>query len=90
MSSYRPDSERAMEVRLFEGTNNPNPIIDMVEQEMAFRAQGKVHVYLEYERDLSALKKVVKVSVCLFTDGSGQNKCMSRSRTFLHSNKRSR
>ena len=62
MSSYRPDSDRAMEVRLYEGTNNPSPIIDLVEQEMAFRAQGVVHVYIEYEKDLSALKKVVKVS----------------------------
>lgn len=54
-----------MEVRLYDSTNNPSPIIDLIEQEMAMRAEGEVHVYVEYERDLSALKKVVKVTLML-------------------------
>ena len=32
MGTYRPDSDRAQEVRLFEGTKNPSPIIELLEQ----------------------------------------------------------
>lgn len=66
MSTYRPDSDRAMEIRLYDANTNPSPIIDLIEQEMAMRAEGEVHVYLEYERDLSSLKKVVKVTCSIF------------------------
>ena len=68
LSRCLTDSDRAMDVRLYEGTNNPSPIIDLVEQEMAFRAQGVVHVYIEYEKDFSALKKVVKILMAFNKD----------------------
>jgi hypothetical protein len=60
MSTYRLFEDKAQEERLYDGRTNPSPLIDLIEQGMAIRAEGDVHVFIDYERDISALKKVIK------------------------------
>ena len=61
MATYQLFDNRAQEERLYDGRTNPSPLIDLIEQDMAMRAEGEVHVYIDYERDITALKRVIKV-----------------------------
>ena len=47
---------------LFGGSDNPSPLLEIVEQELAWRAEGKVDVFIDGTRDISALRDVLKVS----------------------------
>ena len=46
---------------LFGGADNPSPLLEIVEQELAWRAEGNVDVYIENAKDISALRNVIKV-----------------------------
>ena len=46
---------------MFAAFINPTPLLDIAAQELAFRAQGVVIVYIEAERDTYALRNVLKV-----------------------------
>lgn len=59
---YYPDPSKSLEKALFAADINPNPLLEIVAQEMAFRAEGKVTVFVEAETDIYALRNVLKVS----------------------------
>jgi len=59
-STYPVHADKAQEERLYEGRTNPSPLHDLIEQEMANRAEGEVNIFIDYERDIPALKKVIK------------------------------
>ena len=63
MSKYRLFEDKAQEERLYDGRTNPSPLVDLIEQDMAIRAEGEVKIYIDYERDISALKRVIKVMI---------------------------
>ena len=46
---------------IFGGADNPSPLLEIVEQELAWRAEGKVDVFIDGPRDVSALRNVLKV-----------------------------
>lgn len=48
---------------LFGGADNPSPLLEIVEQELAWRAEGKVDVYIETAKDINALRNVIKVKL---------------------------
>lgn len=58
---YYPDPQKSLERELFSADINPTPLLELVAQEMAFRAKGKVTVYIEAEKDTYALRNVLKV-----------------------------
>lgn len=60
-SRYYPDPKKSLERALFSADINPTPLLELVAQEMAFRAKGKVTVYIEAEKDTYALRNVLKV-----------------------------
>ena len=62
MSTYQLFPDKAQEERLFDGRTNPSPLIDLIEQDMAMRAEGEVNVFIDYERDITSLKRAIKVS----------------------------
>lgn len=47
---------------LFSGADNPSPLLEIVEQELAWRAEGKVDVFIDSLRDISALRNILKVT----------------------------
>ncbi|XP_041349226.1 uncharacterized protein LOC121368556 [Gigantopelta aegis] len=60
-SLYRPNITSSQEFMLFSSEQNPVPILELVEQEMAYRASGKVKVFIEEDKDVSSLRHVLKV-----------------------------
>ncbi|XP_021358220.1 uncharacterized protein LOC110453568 [Mizuhopecten yessoensis] len=58
---YRPFEDKTIEEMLFGPGDNPSPLLDMLEQEMAYRVRGHVRVYIETKDDLSALDQVLKI-----------------------------
>lgn len=46
---------------LFGGADNPSPLLEIVEQELAWRAEGKVDVYIETAKDINALRNTIKI-----------------------------
>ena len=60
-SRYRPNVTSSQEFMLFSSEQNPVPILELVEQEMAYRASGKVKVFIEDDKDVSSLRHVLKV-----------------------------
>lgn len=58
---YYPDPQKSLERELFSADINPTLLLELVAQEMAFRAKGKVTVYIEAEKDTYALRNVLKV-----------------------------
>ena len=46
---------------LFGGADNPTPLLEIVEQELAWQANGTVHVYIDGNKDVSALRNSLKV-----------------------------
>ena len=46
---------------LFGGSDNPSPLLEIVEQELAWRAEGKVNVFVEDAKDINAMRNVIKV-----------------------------
>lgn len=58
---YYPDPKKSLERAMFSADINPTPLLELVAQEMAFRAKGKVTVFIEAEKDTYALRNVLKV-----------------------------
>ncbi|XP_033749025.1 uncharacterized protein LOC117333712 [Pecten maximus] len=58
---YRPFDDKNIEEMLFGPGDNPSPVLDMLEQEMAYRVKGHIRVYIETIDDLSALEQVLKI-----------------------------
>ncbi|XP_060074378.1 uncharacterized protein LOC132554096, partial [Ylistrum balloti] len=58
---YRPFDDKSIEEMLFGPSDNPSPVLDMLEQEMAYRVRGHIRVYIETNDDLSALEQVLKI-----------------------------
>ncbi|XP_076453310.1 uncharacterized protein LOC143288574 isoform X2 [Babylonia areolata] len=58
---YYPDHKKPLERPLFAADVNPTPLLELVSQELAFRAKGKVVVYIEAEGDVYALRNIIKV-----------------------------
>jgi hypothetical protein len=52
----------SIEETVFDGHDNPSPLLEIVEQQIAKQAKGNVTVYIENIRDISALRNVLKVS----------------------------
>jgi len=58
---FKPDENSTNEEMMFGGSDNPNPLLEITEQELAMAASGVVDVYIETIQDLSALKNIIKV-----------------------------
>ncbi|KAK7493718.1 hypothetical protein BaRGS_00015047 [Batillaria attramentaria] len=58
---YYPNPKKSLERALFSADINPTPLLELVAQEMAFRAKGVVKVFIEAEKDTYALRNVLKV-----------------------------
>lgn len=58
---YYPDTKKSLEKALFAVNRNPTPLLELVSQEMAYRAKGKVILYIEDEKDIYALRNILKV-----------------------------
>nr|KAG5704395.1 hypothetical protein BaRGS_031101 [Batillaria attramentaria] len=48
---YYPNPKKSLERALFSADINPTPLLELVAQEMAFRAKGVVKVFIEAEKD---------------------------------------
>lgn len=46
---------------LFGGADNPSPLLEIVEQELAWRAEGQVEVYIQDAKDINSLRNTIKV-----------------------------
>ncbi|XP_060568332.1 uncharacterized protein LOC132726934 [Ruditapes philippinarum] len=57
-ATYKHDNADEL---LFGGADNPSPLLEIVEQELAWRAEGNVDVYIENAKDISALRNVIKI-----------------------------
>ncbi|CAG2238126.1 unnamed protein product [Mytilus edulis] len=60
-SKYKPEPNNSIEEALFDGHDNPSPLLEIVEQFVAKQAAGNVSVYIESIRDISALRNILKV-----------------------------
>ncbi|XP_041378411.1 uncharacterized protein LOC121390613 [Gigantopelta aegis] len=60
-SRFRPNATSSLEFMLFSSEQNPTPVLELVEQEMAYKASGKVNVFIEEDNDVSSLRQVLKV-----------------------------
>lgn len=58
---YYPDPSRSLERALFSSDINPTPVLEIISQEVAYAAKGKVKVFIEAEKDIYALRNVLKV-----------------------------
>ncbi|XP_069134798.1 uncharacterized protein [Argopecten irradians] len=58
---YRPFADKNIEEMIYGPVDNPSPVLDMLEQEMAYRVKGHIRVYIETKDDLSALEQVLKI-----------------------------
>ena len=58
-ATYKRDNTEEL---IFGGADNPSPLLEIVEQELAWRAEGKVDVFIDGLRDISALRNVLKVA----------------------------
>ncbi|XP_033731554.1 uncharacterized protein LOC117321197 [Pecten maximus] len=58
---YQPNSDNDVEEALYGPSDNPLPVLDLLEQEMAMSASGVVKIYLESKDDLNALYPIIKI-----------------------------
>ena len=58
-ATYKRDNTEEL---VFGGADNPSPLLEIVEQELAWRAVGNVDVFIDGLRDISALRNVLKVT----------------------------
>ncbi|KAL8573315.1 hypothetical protein ACOMHN_032777 [Nucella lapillus] len=58
---YYPDPKKPLERALFAADVNPTPLLEVVTQEIAYRAKGKVTVYIENDGDTHVLRNLLKV-----------------------------
>ncbi|XP_029651547.1 LOW QUALITY PROTEIN: uncharacterized protein LOC115224777 [Octopus sinensis] len=60
-SKYNVEESETVEELLFGGDDNPSPLLEILEQELAMRASGKVIVFLETDKDVDVLRNVLKI-----------------------------
>ncbi|XP_061188851.1 uncharacterized protein LOC133197027 [Saccostrea echinata] len=60
-TKYKPDSSKTNEELLYDPVDNPSPLPDILEQEMAMRVSGNVSVYIESSGDISKLNHLLKI-----------------------------
>lgn len=52
---------------MFGATENPSPLLQIVEQEIAMNVSGNVSIVIDHYKDISALRSILKVGF-LFSD----------------------
>lgn len=57
-ASYRRNN---VEELIFDAAANPSPLLEIVEQELAWRAEGTVSVFIDGMTDITALRNVLKI-----------------------------
>lgn len=57
---YPIKKNSSIEERLYGHSDNPLPIIQQLEEELAYKAQGEVNVFIESENDLSSMRPIIK------------------------------
>lgn len=60
-TKYKPDSSQTNEELVYDPMDNPSPLLNILEQEMAIRVSGNVSVYIENNGDISRLNQILKV-----------------------------
>lgn len=60
-TKYKPDSSLTNEELVYDPMDNPSPLLNILEQEMAMRVSGNVSVYIENNGDISRLNQILKV-----------------------------
>ncbi|XP_062588036.1 uncharacterized protein LOC134249705 [Saccostrea cucullata] len=60
-TKYKPDSAKTNEELVYDPVDNPSPLPDILEQEMAMRVAGNVSVYIESSGDVSKLNHLLKI-----------------------------
>ncbi|XP_014775101.2 uncharacterized protein LOC106872581 [Octopus bimaculoides] len=60
-SKYNVKESETVKELLFGGDDNPSPLMELLEQELAMRASGKVIVFLETDKDVDVLRNVLKI-----------------------------
>ncbi|XP_062572080.1 uncharacterized protein LOC134234049 [Saccostrea cucullata] len=60
-TKYKPKSSETNEELLYDPADNPCPLLDILEQEMAMRVSGNVSVYIESNGDVSKLNHIFKI-----------------------------
>ena len=59
---YNPEVGSSETALLFDPSDNPMPIFNLLELELAMRSEGNVSVFVEDMDDIAALDDVIKVS----------------------------
>ncbi|XP_061198096.1 uncharacterized protein LOC133206181 [Saccostrea echinata] len=59
--TYKPNPNTSIEEEVFGATDNPSPLLQIVEQEIAMNVSGNVSVVIDRYKDISALRSVLKV-----------------------------
>lgn len=57
-ATYKHDN---VDELMFGGADNPSPLLEIVEQELAWRAEGNADIYIENAKDINALRNVIKI-----------------------------
>lgn len=60
-TKYKPDSSQTNEELVYDPMDNPSPLLNILEQEMAMRVSGNVSVYIENNGDISRLNQILKI-----------------------------
>ncbi|XP_067681059.1 uncharacterized protein [Haliotis asinina] len=60
-SRYPANPSESIEVLMFSSEKNPMPLMELVEQEMAYRAVGRVRIFIDHQEDVKSLKGILKV-----------------------------
>ncbi|XP_046553264.1 uncharacterized protein LOC124262764 [Haliotis rubra] len=60
-SRYSTEPSGSIEVLMFSSEKNPMPLMELVEQEMANRAAGRVRIYIDHQEHVKNLKGILKV-----------------------------
>ncbi|XP_046559439.1 uncharacterized protein LOC124268503 [Haliotis rubra] len=60
-SRYPTEPSGSIEVLMFSSEKNPMPLMELVEQEMAYRSAGRVRIYIDHQEDVKSLKGILKV-----------------------------
>ncbi|XP_056020825.1 uncharacterized protein LOC125651534 isoform X3 [Ostrea edulis] len=60
-TKYKPDPGKTNEELVYDPMDNPSPLLDLLEQEMAMRVSGNVSIYIERNGDISKLNHIIKI-----------------------------
>ncbi|XP_046571235.1 uncharacterized protein LOC124279450 isoform X1 [Haliotis rubra] len=70
-SRYPTEPSGSIEVLMFSSEKNPMPLMELVEQEMAYRAAGRVRIFVDHQEDIKSLKGILKVLMVYSKNVSG-------------------